>query len=81
MQAWGSDNSSMRGLQTFDVNNCNLTGALPAAWSQNLPALQEINASANALSGAMHLGLCQRCCCHILCRIYCCSTFQETEAE
>ena len=51
MQAWGSDNTSMRTLQTLDVNNCNLTGTLPPAWSQTLPALQEINASANALSG------------------------------
>ena len=42
----------MKGLQTLDVNNCNLNGSLPSAWAKNLPALQEINASANALTGA-----------------------------
>ncbi len=42
----------MKGLQTLDVNNCNLNGTLPGAWAKNLPALQQINASANALTGA-----------------------------
>ena len=34
------------------MNNCNYTGTLPAAWAAQLPALREINASSNYLTGA-----------------------------
>ncbi|CAL8464771.1 g4306 [Coccomyxa elongata] len=35
------------------MNNCNLTGSLPAQWGSGLPALQLINVSSNALTGTL----------------------------
>lgn len=51
--AWGSDNSSMKSLNRLEINNCNVSGTLPAAWANTLPKLQQLNLSANALTG-MH---------------------------
>ena len=52
-QVWGTNNTSLRKLQVLDINNCNLTGALPAAWSSQLPALQQVNASSNFITGCL----------------------------
>ena len=41
----------MRNLTVLDLNNCNFTGTLPAAWAANMPALNYINVSSNYLTG------------------------------
>ena len=39
-------------LQILWLHNCNLTGGLPAAWANNLPALSVLDLAENELTGA-----------------------------
>ena len=41
----------MTHMTVLDLNNCNLTGTLPAGWAANMPALNYINVSSNYLTG------------------------------
>ena len=50
--SWGSDGSSFKNLTQLDITNNGLTGPLPKTWAANLPALDILSLSANALTGA-----------------------------
>lgn len=55
--SWGSDGSSLQKLTELHLTNDQVTGPLPSSWAGNLPALQVLNLSANALTGALSLAL------------------------
>jgi len=50
--SWGSDGSSFQNLTQLEITNNGLTGPLPKDWAANLPALDILSLSANALTGA-----------------------------